>query len=169
VNDVKMYAYDTPLGPGYLKASGGLVIAILLPGAPRHAGGETVRVPADGEVKEIAKRLEAYFRGEVAEPYPGLDCLLNAAGMGGFTRRVMEEVSCIPYGRTRTYGEIAAASGAPRAARAVGNAMAANPFPILVPCHRVIRASGGAGGFAGGPGLKAWLLGLERDASVLLS
>ena len=67
----------------------------------------------------------------------------------------------IPYGRTRTYGEVAGALGRPRAARAVGAANGANPIPILVPCHRLIGASGSLTGYGGGVALKRWLLALE--------
>jgi O-6-methylguanine DNA methyltransferase len=75
-----------------------------------------------------------------------------------FQRRVWEELQQIPLGETRTYGEIAAAIDAPRASRAVGSACGANPVPVVVPCHRVVPASGGIGNYGLGPRRKQRLL-----------
>ncbi|MGM5593567.1 MGMT family protein [Corynebacterium glucuronolyticum] len=72
-------------------------------------------------------------------------------------------MTAIPFGETRTYGQIAEAIGHPRAARAVGTACALNPVPLLVPCHRVVPAGGGVGNYAGGTAMKAALLGMERE------
>jgi methylated-DNA-[protein]-cysteine S-methyltransferase len=87
-------------------------------------------------------------------------------GIDGFERRVLETARDIPPGATLTYGELAAKAGAPGAAREVGQAMARNRFPIVVPCHRVLAAGGGFGGFSAPGGLesKARLLTLERAA-----
>ncbi len=81
-----------------------------------------------------------------------------------FQRRVLQAVARIPYGETRTYGQIAAAIGQPNAARAVGRAVATNPLPIVVPCHRVVGARGDLHGFSGPGGLatKARLLAMEQ-------
>lgn len=78
-----------------------------------------------------------------------------------FCARVLAEVEGIPWGETRSYGEVAIRVGSPGAARAVGQAMGANPLPIVIPCHRVIAAGGLIGGFGGGLGWKRWLL--ERE------
>ena len=67
----------------------------------------------------------------------------------------------IPYGSVSTYAEVARHIGAPRATRAVGNALAANPIPVIVPCHRVVRTGGALGGYGGGLDRKEWLLELE--------
>jgi len=75
----------------------------------------------------------------------------------GFYGKVLQKVRAIPYGKTRTYGEIAAALGNPGAARAVGGANRSNPIPIIIPCHRVVAANG-LGGYSGGPDIKAKLL-----------
>ena len=75
-----------------------------------------------------------------------------------FQRRVWEELRRIPLGETRTYGEVAEAIGSPRAMRAVGTACATNPVPFVVPCHRVVPASGGIGNYGLGPARKAELL-----------
>jgi O-6-methylguanine DNA methyltransferase len=79
-----------------------------------------------------------------------------------FQRRVLMAAHSIAYGTTISYGEIARLIGRPHAARAVGNALGANPFPILIPCHRVIQSDGGLGGYTGGQDLKRRLLAIER-------
>jgi methylated-DNA-[protein]-cysteine S-methyltransferase len=153
------YAYETPLGDGYLEAEDGRVTAVLFPGATPP--GVIDSSPSGGDVGKALRFLEDYFNGDVTGDIPDLSKLLDTAGITGFARRVMEEVSRIPLGETRSYGEVAAAAGSPGAARAVGNIMASNPLPILVPCHRVVLASGQPGGFGGSPELKVWLLALE--------
>jgi O-6-methylguanine DNA methyltransferase len=80
-----------------------------------------------------------------------------------FQRAVWAQLLAIPYGKTRTYGDIAAELGKPRAARAVGTACGANPIPILVPCHRIVAGNGSLGGFGGGVRMKHDLLELERS------
>jgi O-6-methylguanine DNA methyltransferase len=93
------------------------------------------------------------------------DLALDARGTP-FQRAVWAEIARIPYGATTTYGEIARRVGRPRAARAVGGAVGANPLPILIPCHRVIGARGSLTGYAAGLAMKAALLQLE-DALLL--
>jgi AraC family transcriptional regulator of adaptative response/methylated-DNA-[protein]-cysteine methyltransferase len=88
---------------------------------------------------------------------PARELPLDVRGTA-FQRRVWEELQRIPLGETRTYGEIAAAIGAPRASRAVGSACGANPVPVVVPCHRVVPASGGIGNYGLGPRRKQRLL-----------
>jgi methylated-DNA-[protein]-cysteine S-methyltransferase len=79
----------------------------------------------------------------------------------GFRRGVLTHLRQIPYGLTESYAEVALAAGSPRAVRAVGTACARNPVPIVVPCHRVVRSDGSAGGYAGGPEAKQALLAME--------
>ena len=74
---------------------------------------------------------------------------------------MLERTAAIPFGETRTYGEVAAAAGSPRAFRAAGRALGANPIPIVVPCHRVLRSGGALGGYGGGLDVKRELLTLE--------
>jgi methylated-DNA-[protein]-cysteine S-methyltransferase len=92
---------------------------------------------------------------------PRLD--LDFSGLTEFQREVLEAVQAIPRRETRTYGEVAALMGKPGGARAVGRALAANPFPIIVPCHRVLSKKG-LGGFAWGLALKERLLAIERGS-----
>jgi methylated-DNA-[protein]-cysteine S-methyltransferase len=88
---------------------------------------------------------------------------LDYSGLTEFQRDVLEAVQTIPRGETRTYGEVAAYMGKPGRARAVGRALSANPFPIIVPCHRVLSKKG-LGGFAWGRELKERLLAIERGS-----
>jgi methylated-DNA-[protein]-cysteine S-methyltransferase len=111
-------------------------------------------------VADAIERLSAYFAGKANE----LGTIpLDTARVPPFFRRVYAEARAIPRGEVRTYKELAAASGSPLATRAVGQAMAKNPWPIVVPCHRVVGSAGKPGGFsaAGGIVTKARLLALE--------
>ena len=85
--------------------------------------------------------------------------------MRGIARDVLAATARVPFGRTTTYGTLAERIGRPRASRAVGNALGSNPIPIVVPCHRVLRAGGDVGGYAGGPSRKRRLLTLEGLAA----
>ncbi len=81
--------------------------------------------------------------------------------MRGFGKRVLEATARVPFGSVTTYKRMATEAGSPRAARAAGNALGANPIPIIVPCHRVLHATGGLGGYTGGLDRKRLLLGIE--------
>jgi methylated-DNA-[protein]-cysteine S-methyltransferase len=109
---------------------------------------------------ELARDIASYLRGRAPCPETELDL----SGLTNFQKRIFSVVREIPRGQTRTYGEVAASAGRPKAARAVGRAMASNPFVILVPCHRVV-AKRGLGGFSGGLDLKEKLLALEKSKS----
>ncbi|MGQ9687557.1 MAG: methylated-DNA--[protein]-cysteine S-methyltransferase [Desulfobaccales bacterium] len=110
------------------------------------------------EIEEIADQLEAFLNG--ADLTFSLDRVLLQLG-SPFQQAVWRADHGIPRGQVSTYQLIAKAIGMPGGARAVGNALAANPFPIVVPCHRVIRADGTLGGFQGGHPLKRALLEAE--------
>jgi len=120
----------------------------------RAAGAEIVEDAS--RTAEVRRQLAEYFAGERRE----FDLTLAPEGTP-FERSVWTELAKIPFGETRTYGEIARALGRPDAARAVGRANGANPIPIVVPCHRVIGADGSLTGFGGGLDVKARLLELE--------
>lgn len=90
-----------------------------------------------------------------------VDELLDSPTLTSFQKKVYRVTASIPRGRTLSYGEVADRAGHPRAARAVGNAMRRNPFPLIIPCHRVVRSDGRLGGYSGPPGMKERLLALE--------
>ena len=104
------------------------------------------------------RQLDEYFEQRRKRFRLALDFSLTS---GDFRRRALQAARRIPPGETATYGDLAAEVGSPRAARAVGSAMATNPIPIVVPCHRVVPSTGGLGNYGGGVEIKALLLGLE--------
>lgn len=110
---------------------------------------------------ETMRQLDAYFAGELKE----FELPLHLVGTE-FQLRVWESLRAIPYGETRTYGELAEALGNPGASRAVGLANGKNPVSIVVPCHRVIGASGSLTGYGGGLDRKKRLLAFESGAST---
>ena len=110
------------------------------------------------EIDAVARAIAAMLSGESVR----FSLALLALGTcPPFQQAVLRATARIPRGQVRTYGQIAAQLGKPGAARAVGNALAANPFPLAIPCHRVVRAGGQLGGFGGGSALKRALLDLE--------
>jgi len=113
------------------------------------------------EIESVVRGMTAFLSGESVD-FPVDVIRLDLCG--GFQRRVLLEERLVPRGMVTSYSSIAASLGAPGAARAVGGALAANPFPILVPCHRAVRADGSPGGFQGGTGMKRSLLVMEGVA-----
>ncbi len=121
----------------------------------RHARG--AKCILNHEVTQIyVHELQEYFAGTLRKFTIPLDLRATI-----FQRAVYRELQCVPYGKTCTYGELAAHIGNPKAMRAVGTANAMNPIPIIIPCHRVVAAGGKLGGYAGGRELKERLLALE--------
>ncbi len=152
--------YRTDLGTGWVCCEGTGLVEIRLPGSAAPDGD-------DGEPSPHAARwvaaLEAYYAGTASLlPSPAL---VAAAGRTPLLAEIYRVVSAIPSGETRSYGEVAAAAGRPRAARAVGAAMARNPFPPVIPCHRVVGADGSLHGYGGGLDQKRRLLAMEREAA----
>jgi methylated-DNA-[protein]-cysteine S-methyltransferase len=119
---------------------------------------------ARGMLAQATRELGEYFTGaRRAFTVP-----LDLSATTPFDRRVLAAIAAIPYGETRTYGQLARELGSPGASRAVGHGCGRNPVPLLIACHRVVRADGGLAGFgAGGPDVKARLLALERGAPLL--
>jgi len=117
---------------------------------------------------ELIARLQKFAEGTCPDDF--LDIPLALDEMTPFRRAVTEHCRQIPLGATRSYGELAAQAGKPHAARAVGRVMAANPFPLIVPCHRVVAAGGRLGGFSAPHGLsmKRRLLQLEQQTLQVL-
>jgi methylated-DNA-[protein]-cysteine S-methyltransferase len=106
---------------------------------------------------EVRRELEEYFERERTS----FDVTVDRRLIRGIARDVLSQTGRIPYGGVSTYGEIARRIGRPKAARAVGNALGSNPIPIVIPCHRVLRAGGTVGGYGGGVARKELLLELE--------
>lgn len=153
-------AYETDSGRGWLSfdAGGGLV-GLSLPGFPAPHPVESTPPLA---IARLAGELGAYFDG--TGPCPSGWKLIGPAARTPLDRCIYEVVCDIPAGSTMTYGEVAVAAGRPGAARAVGAAMARNPFPPMIPCHRVVGSDGDLRGYRGGTGMKQRLLRVEADS-----
>ena len=122
-------------------------------------GAQLDSTPQAAGLTDERRQLEEYFAGRRKAFDIPLDPLLIPTEFG---RRVLRVTSQIPYGEVSTYAEVAEQAGSPRGARAAGNALNANPVPIVVPCHRVVPGSGkGIGGYGGHEDRKRWLLRLE--------
>jgi len=147
---------DSPIGPLAL-AGRDEVLTNLRMLNQTYEPNRTDWVPDDRAFPDAVDQLEAYFAGERTD----FDLELSLVG-SEFQRRVWQALLTIPYGETRSYGEIAEQIGAPGAARAVGLANGRNPIAIIVPCHRVIGASGNLTGYGGGLDRKRTLLDLEK-------
>jgi methylated-DNA-[protein]-cysteine S-methyltransferase len=113
---------------------------------------------------EPRRELDEYLAGARR----GFDIALDWQLVGGFSRRVLEATARVPYGSVSTYKRVAGEAGNERASRAAGNALGANPLPIVVPCHRILHSTGGLGGYTGGLERKQTLLALERGQSTLI-
>ena len=114
-------------------------------------------VEAPASLDPVRRELDEYFTGARHDFAVALDWTL----ISGFSERVLRATAAIPYGEVSNYGAVASAAGSPRGSRAAGNALGANPIPIVIPCHRVLRSGGVLGGYAGGPERKRLLLELE--------
>ncbi len=130
-----------------------LVLRIALPGSPYPP-----RMGSCPEVDELCGSIRRMLAGCAVEPPTEL---LGLESCSEFQRRVLEAESRVPRGRVISYGGLAEAAGHPGAARAVGRALAANPFPVVIPCHRAVRADGGLGGYQGGVDMKRTLLEMD--------
>jgi len=140
------------------------ILRIVLPG-PGRSVKELVQTAfpdalsaSCAEMDAVADRIVAFLAGENTQF--ALD-IVRLDRCSGFGRKVLRAVHGIPRGRARSYQQIAARVGAPAAARAVGTVMASHPFPIIIPCHRVIRSDGTLGGYQPGDKMKRTLLEME--------
>ncbi|RMF93135.1 MAG: methylated-DNA--[protein]-cysteine S-methyltransferase [Planctomycetota bacterium] len=111
----------------------------------------------------LLRKVTAYALGDLRAW--SADLPLAPSRETPFRRRVWEACRTIPFGQVRTYRELACEIGSPRAARAVGAALGANPLPLVIPCHRVVRGDGTLGGYSapGGLAVKSWLLAFEKE------
>jgi methylated-DNA-[protein]-cysteine S-methyltransferase len=112
-------------------------------------------------VDPVRRQLDEYFEGARHDFELPLDLTVS-----GFYEQVLGELALVPYGETTTYGALAARTGRPKAARAIGTVMHNNPVPIVLPCHRVIGSTGSLTGYGGGLETKRFLLELERGGSL---
>lgn len=144
--------FNSPIGTLRIEDNGAAITRLCIDNGSNYSDNESVLT------KEAAKQLSEYFRGERLEfNLPLFPCGTE------FQLRVWAELVKIPYGEVCTYGDIARRIGNPKASRAVGGANNKNPIMIIIPCHRVIGASGKLIGYAGGVDVKKYLLDLEGN------
>ncbi|MGA2321747.1 MAG: methylated-DNA--[protein]-cysteine S-methyltransferase [Solirubrobacteraceae bacterium] len=162
--DVSYTPVDSPFGTLLLAATRRGLVRIAFPEEDADAVLERLArrispriVEASAPLDTAKGELEEYFSGRRRE----FELALDWALVGPFGRRVLRATSEIPYGEVQSYAEVAAEAGSPRGSRAAGNALASNPIPIVIPCHRVLRSGGALGGYGGGLERKRWLLELE--------
>ena len=148
----KVFFYETPVGKLCVGEEDGVIVRTTWSKIPKEYILKETEL-----ILQCKMQLDEYFRGERKT----FDLPLAPKGTD-FQKKVWNALQEIPYGETRTYGEIAAAVGNPKAARAVGMANNKNPIGIIIPCHRVVGADGKLVGYAGGMDKKEWLLQLER-------
>jgi methylated-DNA-[protein]-cysteine S-methyltransferase len=163
--DVAYATVDTPFGPLLVATTPRGLVKISFPSV--YDNEETLEdlatrisprvLEAPAQLDDVRRQLDLYFDGRLREFDLPLDWQLSK----GFRRRALRAIDRIPYGRTRSYTEIARSAGNERAVRAAGTACGSNPIPIVVPCHRVLRSGGGLGGYGGGLPMKEALLELE--------
>jgi methylated-DNA-[protein]-cysteine S-methyltransferase len=162
--DVAYTDMDSPFGPLLLATTPRGLVRVGLPNqnADELLGELAERVSprvleAPAPLDRARRQLDLYFEGRLTEFELPLDWSLSK----DFRRRVLHSIARIPYGETRSYTEMARSAGNERAVRAAGSACGSNPIPLVVPCHRVLRSSGGLGGYGGGLPMKEGLLRLE--------
>jgi methylated-DNA-[protein]-cysteine S-methyltransferase len=154
---------ESPLGPLLVAATEQGLLRIYFDADPeqqlellaRAAGSRVLRSPRS--VAAARRELDEYFSGRRRS----FDLSIDLRGAAPFTAEVLDQLARVPYGQTATYGELASRVGHPRSARAVGTVMNRNPVPIVLPCHRVVGASGSLVGYGGGLDRKEQLLRLE--------
>jgi methylated-DNA-[protein]-cysteine S-methyltransferase len=162
--DVAYATVDSPFGPLLVATTPRGLVKINLPTQDPEETLENLAarisprvLEAPARLDDVRRQLDLYFDGRLYEFDLPLDWQLS----NGFRRRALRAIDRIPYGKTRSYTQIATSAGNERAVRAAGTACGANPIPIVVPCHRVLRSSGGLGGYGGGLPMKEALLEME--------
>lgn len=156
---------DSPLGPLWIAVGPKGVLAIHYgaepdPGELRrivHAYGPGL-LPDARRADAVARELDQYFAGRRRS----FGVAFDLSPLTDFQRRILSATARVAFGEVSTYAGVAAAAGSARAFRAAGQALTANPIPIVVPCHRILASDGTLGGYAGGLDVKRRLLGLER-------
>ena len=162
--DVAYAIYDSPLGPLTLVVTPRGLVRLNYPGQTLEQQLEDLAarispriLRAPERTDDVRRQLDDYFEGRARDFHLPIDWRL----VRGFAGEVLRATARIPFGAVSSYGDIAAEAGSPRAYRAAGNALGSNPIPIVVPCHRVLHAGGGLGGYTGGLDRKRFLLALE--------
>lgn len=163
--DVAFTSVDSPLGPLVVAATPRGLVRVsysdfrgedeVLEELVRRISPRVLEAPA--KLDPVRRELDEYFEGRRQR----FDTPIDWSYLAGFTREVLRATSAIPFGDVSTYAGVAEAAGSPRAVRAAGNALGANPMPVIVPCHRVLRTGGMLGGYTGGIERKEFLLRLE--------
>lgn len=165
--DVGYTTIDSPVGPLLLAATSKGIVRVAYQGEDHDRVLSVLASRLSPRILRDPRRLDAAAR-EIDEYFAGrrtvFDLPLDLSLSHGFRQLVQRQLPQIGYGTTRSYGQVAEMVGNPKAVRAVGTACATNPVPIVVPCHRVVRADGSLGRYAGGPKAKGTLLALERAA-----
>ncbi len=163
--DVAYRTLDTPVGPLLLAATGQGLVRVAYPVQDHDAVLQDLAdrisprvLAAPARLDAAARELDDYFAGRRRD----FDLPLDWRLARGFRAIVLHHLATdVGYGRTASYGTLAALAGNPKAVRAVGTACATNPLPVVVPCHRIVRSDGGLGNYAGGVEAKRALLDLE--------
>jgi methylated-DNA-[protein]-cysteine S-methyltransferase len=163
--DVAYTSVDSPLGPLVVAATPKGLVRVsysefrgedeVLEELARRVSPRVLEAPA--RLDPVRRELDEYFEGH----RQGFDVPIDWSYLAGFTREVLRATARIGFGEVSTYAGVAAEAGSPRAVRAAGNALGANPMPVVVPCHRVLRTGGTLGGYTGGVERKEFLLRLE--------
>jgi methylated-DNA-[protein]-cysteine S-methyltransferase len=163
--DVAYTSVDSPLGPLVVAATPKGLVRVsysefrgedeVLEELARRVSPRVLEAPA--RLDPVRRELDEYFEGR----RQGFDVPIDWSYLAGFTREVLRATAHIGFGQVSTYAGVAAEAGSPRAVRAAGNALGANPMPVVVPCHRVLRTGGTLGGYTGGIERKEFLLRLE--------
>jgi methylated-DNA-[protein]-cysteine S-methyltransferase len=166
--DVAYATLDSPLGPLTVIVTPRGLLRLAYPGEPLEAQLDDVAarvspriLAAPERTDDVRRQLDEYFAGRRHAFDVPVDWRLSA----GFGARVLQATARIPFGSIATYRDVATGAGSPNAYRAAGNALGQNPVPIVVPCHRVLHADGGIGGYTGGLERKRYLLNLEGVAA----
>jgi methylated-DNA-[protein]-cysteine S-methyltransferase len=163
--DVAYSSVDSPLGRLVVAATPKGLVRVsytefrgeddVLEDLARRVSPRVLEAPA--KLDPVRRELDEYFDGRRED----FDIPIDWSYLAGFTREVLRATASIPFGDVSTYAGVAEAAGSPRAVRAAGNALGANPMPVVVPCHRVLRTGGALGGYTGGVERKEFLLRLE--------
>jgi methylated-DNA-[protein]-cysteine S-methyltransferase len=162
--DIAYTTMDSPFGPLLLATTPRGLVRVNL---PAYDPGETLEelaaqisprvLEAPAKLDKARRELDLYFEGKLRD----FDLPLDFRLAKGFRLKVVRSIARIPYGQTRSYTDMARSAGNERAVRAAGTACGANPIPIVVPCHRVLRTGGALGGYGGGLPMKVALLEME--------